>query len=245
MEPRGDRRAGPLDGRSLAQIAEVASGCRLCRLCDSRTHVVFGRGSAASGLMFVTEAPGYHEDRLGLPLAGEAAALFARMLREVQVDVDEVYVTSVVKCRPPRNRTPFPDEIEQCEGYLFHEVAHIRPLVVCALGNVAIRLLTGRPHQLSKVHGRPMRVVVQGRDLVILPLYHPSAVVHSPRLEAALRNDLRQLPRLLRQGADAVPAPPPVAPAPTVLPREPAVLAGGTTAAVAQRAQEQMTFDIG
>lgn len=200
----GRRRVGSrLDRQSLDEVGSAARGCRLCRLCDSRTHVVFGAGAEDARVMFVTEAPGYHEDRVALPFAGDAAELFGSLLEDAGLSHDDVYVTSVVKCRPPRNRSPFPDEIESCEGYLFREVTLVQPQIVCALGNVPIRLLTGKPHRLSEVHGQPVPVAVQGRDVLVYPLYHPAAAVHVPALIAELRTDVRRIPALLRSGADA------------------------------------------
>ena len=204
----GSGRVGSrLDRQTLAEVAEVARGCRLCRLCDGRTHVVFGAGASQARVMFVGEAPGYHEDRTGSPFAGAASELFVELLREARLTPEDVYVTSVVKCRPPRNRSPFPDEIEQCEGYLFKEVTLVQPDVICALGNVPIRLLTGRPHRLSEVHGQPMPVVVHGREIVVYPLYHPAAAVQVPALVGTLRTDFRALPRLLRHGIAGFAAP--------------------------------------
>jgi uracil-DNA glycosylase len=247
------RRVGSrLDRQSLVEVAELARGCRLCRLCDGRTNVVFGAGAPDARVMFVTEAPGYHEDRSGLPFAGAAADLFGQLLDEAGLALHEVYVTSVVKCRPPRNRSPFPDEIEQCEGYLFREVTHVQPDVVCALGNVPIRLLTGRPHRLSVVHGQPMPVSVQGREVVVYPLYHPAAAVHVPSLVAALRADVRRLPRLLREAAagclsPALPEPVALAPATDAVPDAapgPEPCPPGTAARPEAR-DDQLALDLG
>lgn len=207
MQPQhGCEPTARLDGCELSAVAQVAAACGLCRLSNTRTSVVFGQGPDSCRLMFVGEAPGYHEDRSGNPLVGPAGELFDDLLHSIGMQRSQVYVTSVVKCRPPRNRTPFPDEIEQCEAYLFRQVTLVSPDVICTLGNVAIRLLTGRPHRMSHVHGAVFEVIVQGRPVSVVPLYHPAAVLHDPMLLETLRGDLRRVDRLLR-GEDAhVPA---------------------------------------
>jgi uracil-DNA glycosylase len=218
MQPQSRTAGSRLEGRSLPEIAQLASGCQLCRLCDARTHVVFGQGAIDADLMFVAEAPGYHDDRTAMPFSGEAGALFDEMLAAIGRTRSDIYVTSLVKCRPPRNRSPFPDEIEQCEGYLFREVTLVQPRVICALGNSAIRLLSGKPLRLSDVHGQPIAVTIHERPVVVLPLFHPGATVHAPRLRRTLLSDLRQVPALLRQGMPAQATEPiePAAPAPVV-----------------------------
>ena len=116
MQPRGSGSGSRLDGRTLQQLGELASTCQLCRLCDARANAVFGCGNPDADIMFVAEAPGYHDDVNATQLAGQAGVMFDSLLAGIGRTRDDVYVTSVVKCRPPRNRTPFPDEIEQCEG---------------------------------------------------------------------------------------------------------------------------------
>lgn len=195
--PRGARRG--LEGQSLDEVARLAGNCTLCRLCHTRSQVVFGTGNSDADVMFVTEAPGYHDDRAGEPFAQvEARQLFDELLADVSLTRDDVYVTSVVKCRPQHNRSPFPDEVEQCEGFLFRQVQLVQPRVVCALGNVAIRLLTGKPHALSRVHGTPMNVSIANRAIVVYPLFHPAAAAATPALRAMLRNEFRRVPSLVR-----------------------------------------------
>lgn len=185
----------------VVRLARAADGCVLCRLCERRTQVVFGGGSPEASIVFVTEAPGYREDRAGQLLTGPAGDLFDEMLAEAGLDRDDVYLTSVVKCRPPANRSPHPDEVEACEGYLFRQLAEIRPGVVVTLGNLPLRLVTGRPHVLARVHGRPMHALVQGRPTIVFPLFHPAAALHAPALRAELQREIREVPRLARSAA--------------------------------------------
>jgi DNA polymerase len=195
--------ASRLDALGLDEVANVAAACQLCRLSRTRTNVVFGQGRPDADVMVVSEGPGYHEDRAGEAFVGAAGELLDSLLAEIRLERADVYLTSVVKCRTPRSRTPFPDEIEQCEGYLFRQLMLVRPRVVVTLGNAAIRLLTGRPLRLSEVHGRPLPVVVNGHPITVFPVYHPAAVVQVPSLAEGLRADVRRLPALVRGALDA------------------------------------------
>ncbi len=196
-----ERSAGtPDEAAALMALAESVRECRLCRLCHDRRHAVPGRGASDARVMFVAEAPGYHEDRAGTPLVGRAGELFDELLGGIGLTRSDVWLTSVLKCRTPRSRSPFPDEIEQCEGFLFQEIARVQPQVICALGNTATRVLTGRAVRIGRQHGHPVEATIGGRSLIVLPLYHPAAVVHVPPLIPVLREDLRQLPRLMRDG---------------------------------------------
>ena len=165
--------------------------------------MVFGEGHPDADIMFVAEGPGYHDDRSGHQLSGLAGELFDELLASLDLTRADVWITSVVKCRTPDGRSSFPDEIELCEGYLFREVALVRPRVICALGNTPIRLLTGRPLRLTDLHGTAVEVPLAGRDVTVLPLYHPAAVVQVPVLTDTLRADMRLIPALVRRAAGA------------------------------------------
>lgn len=199
--PRSGRQAGSrLDRLDLDELGELERGCTLCRLADSRTHVVVGAGAQASDLVFVGDAPGWHEDAVGVGLQGVAGDVFAQLLALIGRTRDDVFLTHAVRCRPPANRTPFSDELQACEGYLFREMAIIRPRLVVTLGNVPLRLVTGRQLQLSRVHGEPLTCVLQGRDTVVLPLFHPGAAARIEELRRQLLHDAALIPRLLRAG---------------------------------------------
>lgn len=211
-------RAGRVRAGDLASVSEVgaaASACDLCRLCHDRSMVVVGSGPEDADVLVVAEAPGYHEDREGRLLAGRTGELFDQVLADAGLARSDVFLTSVVKCRPPTGRTPFPDEVEACEGWLFREIALVRPKVVVTLGQLALRLVTGRVERLADVHGAVLHAQVQGRDLVVWPLFHPAAALHVEAICNQLRDDARALGSLLR-GAHAEPSERPEVAAPVV-----------------------------
>lgn len=188
-----------LDERSAALTldAAAAAGCQRCGLHAGRTQVVFGEGAVGAELMLVGEAPGFHEDRLGTPFAGQAADLIERLLDGIGLRRSEVYFTTVLKCRPPGNRDPLAEEIASCEPYLFRQLELVRPRVVAPLGNFATQLLTGRPHGITTVHGEPQELVLGGTRVVVLPLYHPAAALYTPTTLAELEADFARIPALL------------------------------------------------
>ena len=152
--------------------------------------------------MIVGEAPGHHEDRTGDPIAGQVGELLDRLLATIGLTRDDVYVANALKCRPPRNRDPLPEEIEACEPHLYRQIELVQPTVVATLGNFATRLLSGRPVGITRVHGQETQLVVAGRTLVLYPLYHPAAALYTPSMLAVLEQDFSRLPALL--GAPAV-----------------------------------------
>lgn len=181
----------------LAAYAVGAAGCMQCGLSEGRTQVVFGAGSVDAELMLVGEAPGFHEDRLGTPFAGQAAELLERLLTGIGLSRDDVYLTTVLKCRPPGNRDPLTDEIAACEPHLFRQLELVRPRVVAPLGNFATQLLTGRPHGITAVHGQPQELVLGGATVTVLPLYHPAVALYTPATLAELEADVALIPGLL------------------------------------------------
>jgi len=199
--------------------AEV-SACTRCRLAEGRTQVVFGVGDPNADLMFVGEAPGFHEDKQGFPFVGQAGKLLDKLLAGIGLERGDVYIANVLKCRPPGNRDPQPDEIEACEGHLFRQVALIEPKVVATLGNFATKLLSGKQLGITRVHGQEQEVTLGGRSVLLYPIYHPAAALYTPAMLNVLEEDFRRLPELIGR----VNAPPPE-PAP-VLVAEPAVQLG-------------------
>ncbi|MEO6866461.1 MAG: uracil-DNA glycosylase [Gaiellales bacterium] len=190
------------DLASIEALEIAAATCQLCRLCRDRTQVVTGSGPADADVLVIAEAPGYHEDRSGQLLAGRPGELFDTLLADAGLVREEVFLTSVVKCRPPGGRTPFPDEVDACEGWLFREIALVQPKIVVTLGSLALRLVTGRHELIRDAHGKMIHTNLQGRDLVVWPLYHPAAALHVTSLVTQLRADARALGVLL-QGARA------------------------------------------
>ena len=207
----------------LSAFAEAVSGCTRCPLAQGRTQVVFGSGDPNADLMFVGEAPGFHEDKQGLPFVGAAGKLLDQLLAGIGLTRGQVYVCNVLKCRPPGNRDPMPDEIEACEGHLWRQVELIRPRVVATLGNFATKLLSGKPTGITRVHGQDQETKLGGRRVLLYPIYHPAAALYTPRMLEVLQSDFRRIPELL--GRELAP---PQAPAPLLAPvsAEPAVQLG-------------------
>jgi uracil-DNA glycosylase len=196
----------------LDGLRDTASVCTRCRLHEGRTQVVFGVGDPEADLMFVGEAPGFHEDQQGIPFVGQAGKLLDRLLEGIGLSRAEVYIANVLKCRPPGNRDPQPDEIEQCEPYLFRQIELIRPRVVATLGNFATKLLSGKPTGITRVHGVEQETTLGGSRVLLYPLYHPAAALYTPAMLKVLEEDFARLPALLeREVGPAVPFLEPVA----------------------------------
>jgi DNA polymerase len=193
----------------LAAYRESVLGCTRCRLAQGRTQVVFGSGNPHAELMFVGEAPGFHEDKQGLPFVGQAGKLLERLLAGIGMTRADVYIANTLKCRPPGNRDPQPDEIEACEAHLFRQIELIEPRVVATLGNFATKLLSGSQVGITRVHGQERETTLGGRKVLLFPLYHPAAALYTPAMLKVLEGDFARIPELL--GRAAAPPPEPVA----------------------------------
>ncbi len=182
----------------LKAVWQQASGCTLCpQLAAARTTVVFGSGHADADLMFVGEAPGANEDQQGVPFVGQAGRLLDTLLGEIGLTRGDVFVANVLKCRPPGNRDPLPQEIDACQDYLFRQIELIEPRVVCTLGNFATKLLRGDPTGITRLHGREELRLIGPRNVRLYPIYHPAAALYTPAMLATLRADFARLPELL------------------------------------------------
>jgi uracil-DNA glycosylase len=199
MQPRpaGERR------EELVALYREASGCLRCPLHESRTNVVFGAGNADADLMFVGEAPGQQEDLQGLPFVGRAGKLLDELIGEIGLERSDVFVANVLKCRPPGNRDPQPEEIESCRPYLHRQVELIEPRLICTLGNFATKLITRSNRGITSVHGRPQVHELGARTVRVLPLFHPAAALRSTGTLGQLREDFAGIRSLLAE-------PPPV-----------------------------------
>ena len=181
----------------LKDVYEQARGCIACQLHQTRTQVVFGAGNADADLMFIGEAPGADEDRLGLPFVGRAGKLLDQLLGEIGLERTDVFIANTLKCRPPSNRDPYPNEIESCSGYLRRQVELIQPKVICTLGNFSTKLLRADPTGISRLHGRDEVRTIGTRAIRLLPLYHPAAALYTPSNLQTLRDDFARIPELL------------------------------------------------
>jgi DNA polymerase len=190
---------------TLDAYGAATAGCARCRLAEGRTQVVFGSGNPHADLMFVGEAPGFHEDKQGVPFVGQAGKLLERLLAGVELRREDVYIANVLKCRPPGNRDPQPDEIEACEPHLFRQIELIEPKVIATLGNFATKLLSGRPLGITRVHGQEQELTIAGRSVLLYPLYHPAAALYTPAMLKVLEADFARLPGLLGRVVEPVP----------------------------------------
>ena len=193
----------------LKAVYRQASVCTRCpQLASSRQTVVFGSGHADADLMFVGEAPGANEDKQGVPFGGQAGKLLDQLLGEIGLTRADVFVVNVLKCRPPGNRDPLPQEIDNCQDYLFRQLELIEPRVVCTLGNFSTKLLSGKQAGITQVHGRPQQVVLGGNAVTLYPIFHPAAALYTPRMLQVLQEDFGRIPELLGRAVE--PPPPPV-----------------------------------
>jgi uracil-DNA glycosylase family 4 len=191
----------------LKTVWEEARQCVRCPLHQTRTTVVFGNGNADAELMFVGEAPGANEDRIGLPFVGQAGKLLDKLLAEIGMERKDVFVANTIKCRPPDNRDPHPNELEACRDYLNRQIALIEPTMICTLGNFSTKLLREDTTGISRVHGREEVRVIGSRAVRLYPLYHPAAALYTPSTLESLRADFQRIPEILARGAPAQPQP--------------------------------------
>ena len=206
---------------ALEAYAAETSACTRCRLAEGRTQVVFGVGNPNADLMFVGEAPGFHEDQQGVPFVGQAGKLLDSLLGGIGLTRADVYIANVLMCRPPGNRDPASDEIESCEPHLFRKIELIEPTVVATLGNFATKLLSGKQTGITRVHGQEQETHLGDRQVLLYPLYHPAAALYTPAMLQVLQEDFRRLPELLGKVVA-----PPEPEAPPLLAPEPAVQLG-------------------
>ncbi|MDD5447834.1 MAG: uracil-DNA glycosylase [Actinomycetota bacterium] len=184
-----------LEADSLEELEQLLEGCQRCPLWSDRSNLVFGSGSRDAQLMFIGEAPGRAEDAKGLPFVGPAGRLLDDLLAGIGLTRSEVYITNVVKCRPPGNRDPLPEEMEACHPFLARQIELIEPKIVCALGRVAAGSLLGKTVQMSRIHGTRLN----GDGYFVVPVFHPAAALRTPSSMSALEEDFRNLKKYLQQ----------------------------------------------
>lgn len=182
-------RLAELDG-----LAATVAGCTRCRLAEGRKNVVFGSGRRDADLMLIGEGPGAEEDRQGLPFVGPAGELLTRIIQAIEMKRDDVYIANIVKCRPPGNRDPQPDEIQACRGYLERQIALVRPRVLVALGRIAAQTLLGNESPIGQLRGR----WYQAFGVPTMVTYHPAALLRNPALKRPTWEDMQQVRDRLR-----------------------------------------------
>lgn len=183
---------------TLAQIAEQTKNCTLCGLQHSRKKAVPGSGPGAAEVILIGEGPGFHENEQGLPFVGAAGNFLDELLKSAGISRSEVFITNVVKCRPPSNRDPLPEELTACNGYLERQIQTINPKVIVTLGRFSMQKFL--PHaKISQAHGQAVRI--NGR--LVVPFYHPAAALHQPSLRATVEDDFAKLPDWIAQAGNA------------------------------------------
>jgi uracil-DNA glycosylase family 4 len=203
----------------LKAVWRQAQSCTNCpQLASTRQTVVFGSGNADADLMFIGEAPGANEDKQGLPFVGQAGRLLDTLLEEIGIKRTDTFICNILKCRPPGNRDPLPQEIDACQDYLFRQLELIEPRVVCTLGNFSTKLLRGDPTGITRLHGREEVRRIGPRRVRLFPIYHPAAALYTPKMLDILREDFHRLPALLALDPPEQPEPEPelVVPEPEV-----------------------------
>ena len=204
----------------LKAVWRQAQACTKCpQLAAARQTVVFGSGNADADLMFVGEAPGANEDKQGVPFVGQAGRLLDTLLEGIGLQRNDVFIANTLKCRPPGNRDPMPQEIDACQDYLFRQLELIEPRVVCTLGNFSTKLLRGDPTGITRLHGREEVRRIGPRRVRLYPIYHPAAALYTPKMLEVLREDFARLPGLLALDPPEQPEPEaePVIPEPEIV----------------------------
>ena len=179
---------------TLEEIANEVRNCRLCNLCKERKHAVPGEGSSNADLLFVGEGPGRSEDEQGRPFVGSAGKVLSKLLDSIGLSREEVFITNVVKCRPPENRKPQVDEVTKCRSYLEKQIETIRPKLICVLGATALEALIGESN-LSTQHGK----LINRRGLKMFVMYHPASALYNNKMEAVMMEDIRSVLGVLKK----------------------------------------------
>lgn len=181
---------------SLEEVRRELINCDRCKLHRSRRTIVFGEGHEDAKLMLIGEGPGYDEDIQGRPFVGKAGQLLTRILQSVQMDRNEVYITNIVKCRPPGNRTPESDEIKSCFPFLLKQIRIIRPKIICALGTVSAQTLLQTDAKITSLRGKSFEI----SGIKVFPTYHPAFLLRNPDKKIEVWEDIQKIAKALREG---------------------------------------------
>jgi uracil-DNA glycosylase len=182
----------------LNKIAEAVSACKKCDLCHSREKGVPGEGPPDAEIMFIGEGPGFHENMQGRPFVGAAGDLLVELLGAIGMKREQVFITNVVKCRPPGNRDPQPEELKACSPYLEKQLQIINPKVIVTLGRYSMARFIPQA-KISEIHGQPVKV----KGMLVVPFFHPAAALHRPSLRPVVEEDFAKLPDLIRNAHQA------------------------------------------
>ena len=187
----------------LTELYEEIAACQRCELAKGRTQTVPGEGSESAEIMFIGEAPGFHEDRQGRPFVGAAGRFLEELLASIGLKREEVYIANVIKCRPPGNRDPLPDEIETCKPYLDKQIELLQPKLIVTLGRYSMARYFPNA-SITRIHGQPKRI--GGR--IYYPMFHPAAALHQPKWRSAVEEDMLKIPQILKEAEELAEAEP-------------------------------------
>ncbi len=178
----------------LKEVAAEVSTCSRCDLCKGRTRAVPGEGSPTAKILFIGEGPGFHEDKQGRPFVGPSGQFLEELLRSINLKRSDVFITNVVKCRPPENRDPLPGEIEACNDYLDRQIAAIQPQIIVTLGRFSMaKFFSGE--KISVIHGRARK-----KDgFICIPMFHPAAGLRTASVKEAMREDFKKIPLVMAE----------------------------------------------
>lgn len=177
----------------LNELKRAACECQNCSLFKLRTNLVFGEGNPRARLMFIGEAPGREEDIQGRPFVGRAGELLTRIIMAMGFSREEVYITNVVKCRPPNNRNPLPSEVISCSEFLLKQIKLIAPRVICALGKISASFLTKSQYPISSIRGKEFKFL----NIIVIPTYHPAYLLRNPQDKRLVWQDMKKIKKIL------------------------------------------------
>jgi uracil-DNA glycosylase family 4 len=194
-------------GGTVSELSQINAQIRVCTKCalhKGRTKAVPGEGPEDAVIIFIGEAPGFHEDRQGRPFVGAAGKFLEELLSSIGLQREEVYITNVIKCRPPGNRDPLPEELDTCAPYLTGQIELIKPKLIVTLGRFSMaRYFSGV--NISRIHGQPKRV----GDVIVYPIFHPAAALHQPKYRSMIEEDIKKIPALLEAASQIEETEPP------------------------------------
>lgn len=189
----------------MVDLAQLPT-CTKCALSKTRTNVVVGKGNLQAKIMFIGEAPGANEDLQGKPFVGSAGKELDKLLHRIGLTIEDVYIANILKCRPPENRPPQIEEIKTCTPYLIEQICKIQPTIICTLGNYSTKFILARcePDDMKKIggitnlHGKQQHVIFRGMEFIVVPLYHPAAMLYNPNLRPDMDKDFDSLGEILK-----------------------------------------------
>lgn len=186
----------PSEAPTLEEIRKELGDCKRCKLHRTRTTIVFGEGNKKARLMFIGEGPGYDEDVQGRPFVGKAGQLLTKIIQSIHIEREEVYIANIIKCRPPQNRNPEPDEIGSCSPFLMKQIQAIQPKIICALGAFAAQTLLRTDAKITSLRGRTFDL----QGIKVLPTYHPAFLLRNPDKKREVWEDMKQIAEWLAEG---------------------------------------------